>query len=54
MSAELEVILIATSIGASLAVYFRFIDKKLDVLLDKIFAGWHVNEEEMLEDFEQI
>lgn len=36
-------------IGTSLFVYFKFIDKPLDKALDRVFAGWHKDLEEIEE-----
>jgi len=39
------------AISASLVVYFKFIDKPLDRTLDRVFASWHKEEIEELEEF---
>ncbi len=35
-------------IGASLVVYFKFIDRPLDTMMDRVFASWHKEEIEDL------
>ena len=42
-----EVLLSVGAIGGSLVIYFRFMDKSLDKALDRIFASWHVDAEDI-------
>jgi hypothetical protein len=46
MSGALAAAYILFVIVASLVVYFRFFDKPLDKTLDRLFAGWHKEEQE--------
>jgi len=45
MSEAIAAIYALFVIGASLVTYFKFIDKHLDKMLDRIFAGWHIEKE---------
>ena len=49
MSLVFEAILAAVAIGGSLAVYFKFIDKQLDNAMNRVFASWHTDAEELEE-----
>ncbi len=46
MSEILAALYVLAAIGSSLVIYFRFIDKSLDKMLDRTFASWHKMEED--------
>jgi len=44
MSLVFEVAYFTVVAGAALAIYFRVVDKQLNIALDNFFANWHADE----------
>ena len=45
MSEAIAAIYALFVIGASLVTYFKFMNKRLDKMLDRAFASWHIEKE---------
>ena len=46
MTVVIESVFALAAIGSSLVIYFSFIDRSLDKVLDRVFAGWRAEMEE--------